>query len=97
MVDVIEFKDVYYIVLKRGEIYQLDIETGDKSKMIDYSDKVSILGEGGMLSIAFSNLTEDFLLSYVDKSGNLTFELNKYSTNPTDIISKEILLSMKNA
>ena len=97
VVDVIEFKDVYYIVLKRGEVYQLDIETGDKSKIIDYSDKVSILGEGGMLSIAFSNLTEDFLLSYVDKSGNLTFELNKYSTNPTDIISKEVLLSLKNA
>ena len=97
VVDVIEFKDIYYIVLKRGEIYQLDIETGDRSKIIDYSDKVSILGEGGMLSIAFSTLTEDFLLSYVDKSGNLTFELNKYSTNPTDIISKEILLSLKNA
>ena len=40
---------MYYVVLKRGEIYQLDIETGEKSKIIDYSDKVSILGEGGML------------------------------------------------
>jgi hypothetical protein len=96
VVDITNFKNNFYVILKRGQIYQLNIESGEKKLFLDYSDKVSFIGEGGVLSLAFNSIGNDFVVSYVNTQGELIFELNLYENNVFDVVNKKILLKLKN-
>lgn len=96
VVDITSFKNNFYVILKRGQIYQLNIESGEKTLFLDYSDKVSFIGEGGVLSLAFNSIGNDFVVSYVNTQGELIFELNLYENNVFDVVNKKILLKLKN-
>jgi len=90
------YKNNFYVILKRGKIYQLNIETGERTLFLDYSDKISFIGEGGVLSLAFNSLGNDFLVSYVSTQGELIFELNLYENNVFNVVNKKTLLKLKN-
>jgi hypothetical protein len=96
VVDVSRFENNFYVILKRGQIYQLNIETGDRTLFLDYSDKISFVGEGGLLSLAFNSIGNDFVVSYVNTEGELIFELNLYENNIFEVVDKKTLLKLKN-
>ena len=96
VVDIVKFNSQFYVVLKRGLIYRLDLKTGDKEMFINYENKVSFIGEGGLLGVAFSELTNEFIVSYVNTAGYLVFELNQYDKNLDSVSSTVELLKLRN-
>lgn len=90
--NIIKFNDKHFVLSQDGKIYEHNFEEEIQKIFLDLSEKVQFSGlETGLLSMAFSPSHNDFLVSYVNKSGYLTFELYEYKAEDFKIINSTVI------
>lgn len=90
--NVVKFNELFFVLLQEGKIFIHNFKNQNSTLFLDISDKVQFSGlETGLLSVAFSPIHTDFLVSYINDSGYLTFELYEYSNDIFNIINSKVI------
>lgn len=85
-----------FAISKHGYVYELNFETGDFEIVFDIFGSVNLESlESGLLSFALHPNKNQFLISYVDLSNNLIFELYYFDGSLKNVTSSKVLLSVK--
>jgi len=84
-----------FAISKNGFVYELNFETSNSKIVFDISGNVNLESiESGLLSFLLHPSKDQFLISYIDLSNNLIFELNYFDSAIQNIIKSDILLSV---
>lgn len=95
--NIVEFDNIYYITLKNGLIYTLNLNNIQTELFLDYRENVkNQFTEDGLLDIEFNKVENNFIISYVNIDNELVFELFEYFKSPKNIENSKILLKIKN-
>lgn len=95
--NIVYFDNYYYITLKNGLIYTLNLNSNQTELFLDYKENVkNEFSEDGLLDIEFNKFENNFIISYVNINNELVFELFDYFESPKKIENSKILLKIKN-
>ena len=88
-------RDRLFAISKIGIVYELDLENNLTESIFDIQGKVYLESlESGLLSFYLNPYSNEFLVSYVNKNNELTFELFYFESEIKNILTSEVLLTV---